>query len=136
MDWAEEVLKLIREAAEGRKVYDGQPDEKLEDRPDVHVIVDIHVPQIEETTVAPTFDREVVQWQIRVIVRSGAEYTRDDAAWAARWTSRKIRDYLIRRRLRPGGELISQELEDGMVDDQAIVSHSTAIEVTQYRAKV
>lgn len=136
VDYPEEVLRLVREAVGDVKVYDGQPSEKLEERPERHVIVDVSVPVVSEQTVASTFDRETVSWQVRAIVRSGGQFNREDAAWAARALSKKIRDHLIRRRLRPGGELIRHELQDSMVDDQAMVSHATVIEVSQYQANV
>lgn len=135
-DYEQIVLDLVREAVPDRVVFDGQPDELLEERPTVHVIVDINAPQIEEMTVASTFDRAEVKWQTRVVVRAGKEISREDAAWVARTTSRRIRDHLIRRRLREGGGLIQAVLQSGFVDDQAVVSHSNQIQVTQYRAEV
>lgn len=136
MDYAEKVLSLIREVVGDVTIYDGQPAEKLEDRPERHVIVDLQVPLLSEATVAPTFDRESVSWQVRCVVRSGGTFSRDDAAWAARTLSKRIRDYLARRRLRAGGELIRHELEGGLIDDQAMVSHATYIEVSQYQCNV
>lgn len=135
MDHTEEVLRLVREALPDTTVYDGQPDARLEDRPDVHVIVDVHTPTASSQNVGGRIDAEMVRWQVRVIIRSGQQYGRQDAAWAARWHSKKIRDHLVQRRLRPGGGLIDHKLQTGFVDDQAMVSHSNQIEVSQYEAR-
>lgn len=135
-DWPAEVLALVREAVPGVKVYDGQPAAKLEDRPEVHLIVDVNVPALLDESISSARDSEIVKWQVRTIVRSGGEVTAEDAPWSARWHSQKVRDHLCTRRLQPGGQLIDHILQTGMVDDQAIVSHSTQIQVSQYEAKV
>lgn len=134
-DWDTEVMRLIREAVPGVKVYDGQPAAKLEDRPELHLIVDINVPVLQDDSITSGRDAELVKFQVRTIVRSGGETTREDAAWVARWHSRKVRNYLVRQRLRSGGQLIDHVLQTGMVDDQAIVAHSTQIQVSQFEAR-
>lgn len=143
MDYPKEVLRLVREVvgavAPEATVFDGQPAAKLEDRPERHVIVDISVPVRDDTAVADSGAADEaanVSWRVRVIVRSGKSYTQEDAAWAARWLSKKIRDHLRRRKLRPGGGLIEHEAQTGMSDDQAIVSHTTFIQVSSYSARV
>lgn len=139
MDYPAEVLRLVREAVGDVTVFDGMPAGKLEDRPERHVIVDVSVPVSDDDALTDrgvADEAETVRWQVRTIVRSGGQYTQEDAAWAARWLSKKIRDYLKMRKLRPGGGLISHEYQSGMSDDQAIVSHSAFIQVSGFEARV
>ena len=135
-DWAQKVVDLVQEALPSVTVYDGQPAEKLEDRPEVHLIVDVNVPALLDESITSARDSEIVKWQVRTIVRSGESVKREDAAWSARWHSKKVRDYLVQRRLRPGGQLVAHTVQTGFVDDQAMASHSTQIQVSQYEAKV
>lgn len=136
MDYPAEVLRLVREAAGNVVVFDGMPAEKLEDRPERHVIVDVSTPVADDSAVAPSFASENVVWRVRTIVRSGASYTQEDAAWGARWLSQRIRDHLVQQKLRPGGGRISHEYQSAISDDQAIVSHSAFIQVSGFEARV
>lgn len=135
-DWAATVLALVKEALPGVQVYDGQPAGKLEDRPEVHLILDVNVPVLRDDSVTSARDAALVKWQVRTIVRTGGDVRREDAAWSARWHSRRLRDYLISRRLREGGQLIDHTVETGFINDQAMVSHTAQIQVSQYEAKV
>ena len=139
MDYPAEVLRLVREAAGDVVVFDGMPAEKLEERPERHVIVDVSVPVRDDQALTGSGaldEAENVSWRVRTIVRSGVSYTQEDAAWAARWLSKRIRDRLTRQKLRAGGGLITHEYQSGMSDDQAIVSHSTFIQVSGFEARV
>ncbi len=135
-DLAAIAYRLVCEAIPVVQVFDGLPAERLEDREEIHVIFTAAVPVAAPVAVSAREFGEILDFQIRTVVRTDLTYDDRTAADKAREIAMQVRDYLVRRKLQPHGSLIDHKLESVIDSQNSMLSYETVVEVSQYKARV
>lgn len=133
MDAADRIIELVREAVPTLTVYDGKVP-PVAARPGRFVVVYLAPGVRERGNVGGRADRQRLSWQTSSMATADDPAKVQDIAWQARWASRRIRDYLIERRVHPAGSLIEHEMNTAQgTDDQLVTTVAVGI-VDQFSA--
>lgn len=131
----ERVVELVTAALpSGFVVYDGGVTDKVEDLPDLYVVVYPSTPLAVSGDVAVTPSGRAYSWQVTSVAIAPDVSAIADARWQASWAAGLVRDHLVVARLTPGGQKIEHTSSQPVARDEQIVSRTVVAAMDRYAA--
>lgn len=131
----ERVVELVTAALPpGFVVYDGGVSDKVEDLPDLYVVIYPSTPLAITGDVAVTPSGRAYSWQVTSVAIAPNVEGIADARWQASWAAGLVRDHLVAARLTPGGQKIDHTSSQPVARDEQIVSRTVVAAMDRYAA--